>query len=392
MDSTPVGSIDSLKWHSAETMILYWSERGVEGVDKAFTILERLVMEGKANPDAGHSIHIYLVHSILKNWNSCIKSNKRTLLPSQVLHKLDQMIGPSKTTSTTPRCFDPNIATYTMILDAAAHCPDPSERLEFTEALLSRLFAESLGEDGNESVRPTKVTIGTVIHGLANSKTVADAQKAERWLRRLQDLYESSVSSSSSSASSDFRPDTITYTIVIRAWANAGKADRAEALLQEMYEEYYLRGNTDVAPTEYTFNTVLAAWSKSSDIHSLTSAEVVLQKMKELSVSNVNLSPNLVSYNSYLSCCVRRRRHLETLEKAETVMEEILNRAVNDRDMIPNTITYTALFKIITGRNDLSGKEKADRAKEWLVRSNSKKVMEDHLLLERIRAMEFGIR
>jgi pentatricopeptide repeat protein len=96
-------------------------------------------------------------------------------------------------------------------------------------------------------LRPTTVTFGTIIHALAKSKSRALAEKAEGLLRRLQQLQETGWP--------NVELNTIVYTQVIHAWANIGEAERAEALLQEMYRESVLHGNKQVLPTIRTFNS-----------------------------------------------------------------------------------------------------------------------------------------
>lgn len=423
--STPPGSMDPLRWHLAEATVLYWSGRGADGVETSFQILERLAEEagavvaphdggGGGDDDlrAGHTtVDVSLVHAALKNWNSCFRKNLTGLLPSRVLSRLDGMIGRKlESDDDTPlqnssngrrhrrRFFEPNVATYTIVLDGASRCPDPAERLVFAEQLLCRLVDESSGETGDPSLRPTVVTFGTVIHGLAGSKSLQAAERAEAWLRRLQALH------SSGGDWSDVRPNTVIYTSVIHAWANAGRADRAEALLREMYEESVLRGDGGgggshadfgVAPTLRTFNTVLAAWAKSSAPHSVRSAELLLRTMVELDAGGGSgrVAPDLVSYNCLLSALARRRRDPDSLAKAEEVMERLLELGeTTNPAMTPNRITYAALFRIIEGMRgsgeSKDGGEKAECARRWIARSNSREVTEDPGLWQRINAME----
>jgi len=359
------------------------------------------------------------------------------LLPSELLKKLDGWASPKVSAFeigedhlSTP-LFEPNIATYTIIMDGAVSCRNYKERVVFTKELLDRLLRESSGENENAAssrLKPTVVTIGTVINALANSRNVESAQEAEDWLRRIPTLYEGSEA---------LRPNTVIYTTVIRAWADVGRADRAEGLLREMCQEYVglgeeggngeSSGNPDVKPSLWTFNTVLAAWSRSKNPSSVFQAEGLIRTMKALSskssaapqmdeetitdssdandgISNrdsvlgLNVFPTIVSYNSLMSTIARRSNEPDALAKAEYWMEEILTNASTDvrrntstastnrrqtkdkgnktgkqeyRSMKPDLNSYMALFNIIASARNMSNTEKADRMRYWLARGTS---------------------
>jgi pentatricopeptide repeat protein len=385
LEQTKVGSMDSLLWHQAEMMIFHLSLRqpGPQNLKKAFEILERLAQEAASNPvhsreksyNAWQKMDIYLVHAILKSWNQLFRKRMDHTRPSIVCERIERCLEISK-----GRLFEPNVVTYTIILDGAAHCPDPKERLIFSEDLLARLIVDS---EENAALRPTAVTFGTVIHAFAKSGSVLLAEKAEGLLRRLQQLHESGWP--------DVEPNTIMYTQVIHGWANVGEAERAEALLQEMYRDSVLHGKKNVLPSLWTFNSVLAAWSKSNDPRCISFAEILLRKMIDFSKDNdspVQITPNMISYNCMLSTIARRRKHKDSLKKAEFWMEELLEfsrQSKTRKNATPTRYTYNTLFNIIA----FSGiPDKAERARFWLEQSVDPKLMNDKALLQRIHDLE----
>ena len=476
---TPVGSMTSLQWHLAETLALYWSssngpppkqasqnqrrtrgstetadtavqEKWLDVTKQANTLalqmVDRLAQEKNAatstDDDDFRTIGVSLVHAILKQWkdglhwannnnNNQVRQNKddesmELTLPSTLLQKLDSW--------TSTRLFEPNIATYTILMDGAVSCRNYHERVTFAEDLLDRLLNEcALLEDAGEDasrLRPTAVTIGTVIHALANTRTKAAAEQAEDWLRKIPFLYEEEYT---------IRANTVIYTTVIRAWADVGRADKAEGLLREMCNDYVgsegIQGNPDAKPSLWTFNTVLAAWSRSKNPSSVIQAEGLIRTMKSLSshendeesnsVLKLDVSPTIVSYNSLMSTIASKSKHPDSLTRAELWMEEILANAAaaaakqnesssrrksqqrgprmgrkNDDSMTPNFITYRALFNIIAGASDLTNAEKADRMRYWLARVDSptlsqtnssretSNLTENPKLLAQIHAME----
>jgi hypothetical protein len=363
----PLGSFDSLRWHLAETMIVHWAEeQGVQGLHNCFQIIDRLVDEAAENPESKFKMDIYLIHAVLKSWNRHFRKFQVDLLPSQVLEKIDTFLSKAKD------CFVPNIVTYTMILDGATHCPNPAERLVFTEDLLGRLMEES---KTNPLVRPTVVTFGTVIKAWAKSGSASVAEKAEALLRHMQELDQNNKEWQG------VQPNARLYTSVIQGWANAGAPERAEILLKQMYEEYRLHGNSDVKPNIWSFNSVLSAWTKSPSPQAFESSEKLLRNMTELYENDVlDILPDVVSYNCVLQTLAKRRGDPEAVAKAESLMEEMVK--IGSRK--PNIITYVALFRILAGSN---APDRADKAKTWLEKSKEQGVSEDRFLLDQYHTM-----
>jgi hypothetical protein len=89
---------------------------------------------------------------------------------------------------------------------------------------------------------------------------------------------------------------------VISAFARAGKTERAEELLEEMYSDY-LDGNDSAKPNVISFSAVLDAWSKSRSRDAPQRAEAILECMAQLhSSGGLDTKPNIVSYNSEIDC------------------------------------------------------------------------------------------
>jgi len=286
-----------------------------------------------------------------------------------------------------------------MILDGASNCPNPEERIVFSRNLVEELWEKSQQcteswFSSNTDLRPTIVTFGTLIKGLSKSNAVSHAEEAERWLRRLEEIHEEQQQTFSGGGD-DLRPNTVIYTNVIHAWANVGKADHAEALLQEMYLKYHQSENPDVRPTLKTFNTVLSAWSKSSSPDAYKSAFDLFDLMNEFSESrrDGDLRPDIVTYNCLLSTIATRPTHHDAVNRAESIMEMILSttttKSSSSSSLVkPTKVTYLVLFRILAA----SGiSDNAERAQRWLSLSNSKSLSTDDDLLRHINNMRSKI-
>ena len=334
-----IGSFDTLLWQTSQTLLLWWVERGPEGVDVSLKILDRMVDEAASNR-ADFRLEPYVIHSLLQNWKQAFRGFKTNILPSSLVDRIDGYLQKSN-------CFEPNIATYTIILDGASYCPMPDERLVFTENLLRRLVEKSAK---NPELRPTVVTFGSVANCFAQSGKFGDAEKAEALLRELQRLH------SEVDGWQDVEPNAIIYTAVINGWAKAGSAKKAEALLREMYEQSSLHGKHSLQPNRRTFNTVLAAWSRNSSPAAFDSAEALLRLMQNLhDRGRLDTSPDTVSYNCLLALLARRRKDNNeiTVAKAESLLKEIIEASPiqNGTSITPDRRTFTSIIKIIAWSN-----------------------------------------
>lgn len=373
-------SFDSLQWHKAEAMIIYWSEKDhYTALDYCFQLLDRLANEaaevaavGNNDPNAKFHLNIYLLHAILLSWKRLLVQkqpppptlpNNNPLLPSTVYAKIENY-------KTIPGFLLPNIATYTILLDCASCFVNPSERIVFTEELLESLMKQG---ETDPLVRPTEVTMGIAIKAWSKSGSSMEAQKSEQLLRRALALKQQG----DNPAWQELQINTVFYTSVLSAYANAGDPESAERLLREMYTEYILHGNVSVQPNVRSFNTVLLAWSKYSNNNnnnnSNTShdafdrAKELLDKMMELYSHSGTLSepPDAQSYKYLLTMLFHKSKQNSTrrgassskinqnniesiVEQAEALVQDLLHWADQYPKLVGNTHQcMDILFRIL---------------------------------------------
>jgi pentatricopeptide repeat protein len=167
-------------------------------------------------------------------------------------------------------------------------------------------------------------------------------------------------------------PDKISYTTVIDAWARAGNANRAEALLREM-EELSQKPNSSMVPDIIAYTTVLSAYSQQK--HDVNKALQLFERMQrfcpEMTTSagtyntlihwiaksngdsmqaeailrhmvRNNVKPCVITYTTVISCHANHGRAHE----AETLFEEMLDRyeRTGHVDYLPNVKTFASLL------------------------------------------------
>jgi hypothetical protein len=88
----------------------------------------------------------------------------------------------------------------------------------------------------------------------------------------------------------------------VDAWAKSGEgvsaAQRAEAILQHMHEQYQSTRNEHLKPTTGIFNAVINAWARSKDKIAPARAEQILQWMDNLHQTNPSIQPDKYTFNT----------------------------------------------------------------------------------------------
>jgi pentatricopeptide repeat protein len=93
------------------------------------------------------------------------------------------------------------------------------------------------------------------------------------------------------------RPNFVTYSTVMNAWARAGMPDRAARVLRAMYDDYKTGNNPSAKPDLQSFNTVLKAYTKSKFDDVPQKAESFFKSMQALaSQGELDIRPDNFSY------------------------------------------------------------------------------------------------
>jgi pentatricopeptide repeat protein len=111
---------------------------------------------------------------------------------------------------------------------------------------------------GDEGCRPDQVTINSIISVWANSGFPEAAERAEEYLRFMEEMYYNAEDES-------LRPDSISYNCVIDAYAKSGlpdAAERAEDVFDRMHQNFVKRGDEDLRPNIITLTCLTNAWSR----------------------------------------------------------------------------------------------------------------------------------
>ncbi len=151
-----------------------------------------------------------------------------------------------------------------------------------------------LMEKNEESaMRPDAVTYTSLIKCWAESGKSRAADRAVEIIDKLHQRYDDGYE--------ECKPDTLIYNVAMNALAKSDvphTAERAEALLNRMLDGYN-GGDTDLTPTTQSFSTAILAWARANTKRGAVKAEELLHTMHELEESSLTtVSPNTICYST----------------------------------------------------------------------------------------------
>jgi pentatricopeptide repeat protein len=162
------------------------------------------------------------------------------------------------------------------------------------------------------------------------------------------------------------------YQALLHAFARSGSGYQAENILKRMMQEYLdLKDKSDESVNvnkvdTKSFNSVLLAWSKSSDPDAQVRAEKLFRQMCQLQTSkHMKVRLDVVSYNAVLAT-LSDSSDEQTARRGDGYFRQML--ASNDPSCRPTTVTYT---KAISLWSQIGTQEALRRAQELLEEMNS---------------------
>jgi len=244
-----------------------------------------------------------------------------------------------------------NTVSYNTVISmhSKSDLDDSAERAEKWLQRMIELYNEN---PQNDKIQPDTVSFNSVIHAYSNTPITKGAperaKKAKELLDQMESLYKSGEND-------NVKPDTVSYSAVVNAYAKAPDslcAVKALALLEHM-EDLHKSGNKDVRPNKRTYTSCINAFGR---IGNPKAADDLLTKMKEqYKLGDASLKPDTITYSSVLNAYARKGGE-DSAYRADELLSEMFDLYNSGNyDVKPNTQIFRTVITAL-------GKSKHSRA------------------------------
>lgn len=204
-----------------------------------------------------------------------------------------------------------------------------------------------------EGFDPSTITYNKVLLSFVHSTLPDKAVKAEALIKRMSLRHREE--------NKDCAPDIYSFQSLIAAWSRtkmSGTPQKAEEVLHFL-DSQSEKGRKNLTPNAHCYTAAMHAWSNSIEDDKGRRAYELLQKMNRLyeATKRKNLKPNVVAYTAVINACAlpyAEREHSKALNIAQLVMEELRY----SEHASPNFLSYSAMLHVIA--TTLEKNEKRD--------------------------------
>lgn len=388
-DVYPLGSFCKGKWHELKSMLIAWSKwmnsdsykvaiksnsDMKEFADPTYlplfveSIMKRIIDERSAgNDDVQITVQMYNI--ILETWIASVsKINQHT----KKRNSSNKDNGPISIIAA-QRSYDivkqmqreyeelgdegikPNFYSFLIVLKLWTRAsyltsiPPSKKNIASHKATRKahqtiRWMEQLATSGGNSDARPNMLTYTIVMDAYAKSGEMDAGQKAEAFMHEM-----------------DLDPNLFCYNMVINAYTCQGRregaVDNAERILHEIENIYEKTQDESMKPDVITYTSLVTAWANSNRKgHGANRAEDILNRMME-----AGCEPNTVTFNAVLkSWCKSAER--DAPEKALKIFERMEDEfRRGNKEVIPDRITYNTLIHILAKSGRTNAMNNAER-------------------------------
>jgi hypothetical protein len=192
-----------------------------------------------------------------------------------------------------------------------------------------------------------------------------------------------------SMGSTTMQPTQYSFATVISAWSRCGSkstesGERAEYILERMksFRKTLSRekGNEEyietLSPDTVVYNCVIDAWSKSGNPIASTKAERLFTEMDDICSREGKACPDTITFNSLINCHANSR-HINSAKAAEKVLMKMEAAAKIKANVVPNTLTYNHVLKAYAHSQNPGAANRADTLLRYMIQSNNKATAPD---------------
>ncbi len=198
-----------------------------------------------------------------------------------------------------------------------------------SRAVMAKRILDRLEELG----RADTITYNLVINAFAKSSVPDSANRAEKILTRMQKIYQKQLAKSvegEDQIDPDIplvKPNVRTYSTVIDAYSRTSTlegAEVAQSLLEKLRMLHQSTGDEELKPNVISYNSVINAWAKTGTLLGAEKALKLLDVMEEGGIADV------ISYNAVIHAWARCGSK-ECGDMAESILKRMKKKYENEQ-------------------------------------------------------------
>jgi Pentatricopeptide repeat domain len=311
-------------------VITKWARtRTSEGALKAQALLERYANEYIQGNPSIQTLEVRLFNIAMDGWTKSQRHDAPQRIQKLMRYMQDLRSSRQELTNLVPDVIS---MSSLCLAWAKSRSPDAATK---ANAILEYMEQQNL--------RPNTITYNAVLLAHVHSPHRDKALYVERILSRMKHRFEID-------GHEECRPDICSYQSLIAAWSRtrlSGTPHQAEEVLMFLNTESRL-GKVHLTPNCHCYVATIHAWSHSEERNKSQRAYELLCHMKDLYIQtqNQDLKPNVVAYTAVLNACAL------PIDKAER--ESSLSLAIQVMDQMkldgydrPNFLTYSAFLHVL---------------------------------------------
>lgn len=208
------------------------------------------------------------------------------------------------------------------------------------------------------------VTYNLVLNAFAKSSLTDSAQQALKILQRMEDAYQMQLhlTTENQSANTDItvKPNVRTFSTVIDALTKSpgmeptDAAQASQELLERLGYLYEATGDTDLQPNTILYNSVINSWAKTETLTGALNAMKLLEYMEE--ANTPSCEPDVITYNTCIHAWAKCRMK-ESGERAESLLRRM--EGLHSMTCKPNIRTYSSCIDAWCSSNSPSAARRA---------------------------------
>ena len=265
----------------------------------------------------------------------------------RILHELEDIYE-----ETSDSAMKPDVITYTSLVTAWANSNRRGFGANRAEEILNRMMTAGC--------RPNTVTFNAVLKTWCRSAEKNAPERAFNIFKQMEEEYKN--------GNQRVKPDRITYNTLIHTLAKSGAMEHAQNILVQMESD----ADPRLRPNTFSYNTIIEGWSKVRGGDGASKAYIVLRKLLTAEKDGRGVRPDSFSFNNVIFALSRSGLKSAALRAEELLQYMEKEYASGNKRLQTDVFGYSAAIHAWASSDDNNAGLRAEKIlRELEIRSSS---------------------